>query len=357
MAQSEQLETANQVTAGRPRRRRLITGIVAVTLVAGALAAVHGGATSSAGATGSAGVAASLASDNAVAATNAQAMGGGRFGGGMAMAGRFAGGLTVSSISGDTIKATARAGQTVTITVTSSTKYTRAGAGITLSQIAKGDRIAVQGTRSSPTAITATAIQVILPTEFGVVTKVSGSTITLSSFNSTSRTVTVSGSTTYTRAGQAASLSDISTGTAIEAEGTTAADGSLSALRVVIETPRLLGQVTAVSGSTITISSASRSGTSTETVTTTESTTYFDTAGTAVKPSTIAKGTYIVAEGTLSADGKSMTALRITVMPTGRGGFAGHGSRGGGATGGGYGVPGQPGHGSTSGESPTGSGI
>jgi len=106
-------------------------------------------------------------------------------------------------------------------------------------------------------------------------------------------------------------------------EGTTNTDGSLSALLVTIQTPRLMGQVTAVStDGTYTITG--RMGTGSEMVTTTASTVYVNASGATVLPSSITTGTRISAEGTLSTDGKTMTATRITVLPAGSNGRGGH---------------------------------
>lgn len=231
------------------------------------------------------------------------------------MAGRFGGGFTVSGVSGDTITATVRGTQTITITVTSTTVYTMAGAPATLADIQQGSQIAVRGTGATRTAITATSIEVILPSERGVVTAVSGATLNLTGFDGRSQVVTVNGSTRYQEAGQTASVSNVASGTAIQAEGTTNADGSLSALLVTIQTPRLMGQVTLVQSGTYTITG--RVGSGAETVTTSSSTVYVDASGATVQPSTITTGTYITAEGTLSADGKTLGALRITVVPAG----------------------------------------
>jgi hypothetical protein len=236
---------------------------------------------------------------------------GGRLGsGGVARMGR---GLTVSSVSGNTITATGRGGQTVTITVDSNTKYTKAGATIALTDIQKGDKLAVQGSRTAQGAITATSITVVLPTEVGVVTGTGSSTLALTGFNGATHTVNISGSTRYQKAGQTASSSDVTTGTAVLVEGTTNTDGSINADLVTIQLPRVGGQVTATGTSSYTVSG--RNGNTSVTIDTSSSTTYVDPSGATVQPSTITNGTNILAEGTLSADGNTLTALRITVLP------------------------------------------
>jgi len=247
------------------------------------------------------------------------------------------GGLVVAGVNGNTITATGRASQAITVTVSATTVYTEAGQPASLSDVTPGVNIAVQstnagteGTGTNNTTITATAIYIILPSEAGVVTAVNGAT----------RTINVTGSTRYQSAGQPAALSNIMTGTAIVAEGTTDANGVLTAKVITIQIPRIGGQVTAVNGSSYTVSGRDST---TYTVNTTGSTTYVNptyvnpNGSSATTTPTIAKGAFIMAEGTLSTDGKTMTAQRI-----GFGRHGGHGRYGFGAQGlGGQGFGGQ----------------
>ena len=138
--------------------------------------------------------------------------------------------------------------------------------------------------------------------------------------------------TRYQKAGQSATLADITTGSAIMAEGTSNSDGSLTAMLVTIQLPHLGGKVTAINGSSYTVSGR---GGSTYTITATPSTTYSTPAaatGTTAAAAAITTGSYIEAEGTLSTDGKTLTALHIVILPAG-GRFGGPGS-------GGFGGPG-----------------
>jgi hypothetical protein len=252
----------------------------------------------------------------------------GRFGGGHGGFGR-GGGLTVTGVSGNTITATGRGGQTITVQVSATTAYTEAGASASFSDVKTGSIIAVQGSfaNTSGTTINATGVTIVLPTEAGVVTNVNGDTLTITGFDGTTHTVTLNGSTRYQKAGQSAAQSDVTTGTAIEVEGTLNSDGSLSAVRVTIQTPRLDGQVSAVNGSSYTIKGR---GGSTYTVASTSSTVYVNADGSAATASAVKSGVSISAEGTLSSDGKTLTALRIVILPA-RGAFGprGHGRFGG----------------------------
>jgi hypothetical protein len=230
-------------------------------------------------------------------------------------------------VSENTITATGRRGQTVTVQVSTTTTYTEAGAGASLADIHPGSLIAVRGSlagTSAPT-INATRVAILLSMKAGVVTNVSGTTLTLTGFDGASHTVSVTDQTRYQKAGASAALSDVTTGTAIVAAGTLDSSGTLTAVRVLIRVPTIRGEVTGVSGSSYTV--AVRFGT-TYTVNATSSTTYVNRDGTAASASAVTAGTYIAAQGTLSADGKTLTAQRIVVLPagTGRGfGFRRHG--------------------------------
>jgi len=241
--------------------------------------------------------------------------------------GQFGRGLTVTAVSGNTISATGRGGQAITVQVTANTTYSMAGASAVLSDIQTGSMIAVRSATtngsSTSTTIAATSVTILLPTQGGVVTGVSGTTLTVTGFDGATHTITVSASTRYQKAGQAATLADIAAGTSIAAEGTRNADGSLAAVRVTIQVPRIHGQVTAVNGTQYTVSD--RDG-STSTVVTTGSTTYSNADGTVATVSVLKVGAAIDAEGSLSPDGKTLTALRIAVEPTGAG--TGHGPDG-----------------------------
>jgi hypothetical protein len=235
--------------------------------------------------------------------------------------------LAVTGVSGDTITATGRRGQTVTVQVSATTAYTEAGASASLADIHAGSVIAVRGSvaGTSATTINATNVAILLSREAGVVTNVTGNTITLTGFDGASHTVDVTDQTRYQKAGASAALSDVTSGAAIVAAGTLDTNGTLTAVRVMIRVPHIAGEVTAVNVSSYTVTA--RFGT-TYTVNATSSTTYVNPGGTATSASAVKVGTYIAAQGTLSADGKTLTAQRILVAPAGPGrgfGFRRHG--------------------------------
>lgn len=356
----ETFESVPQQPAPRQNRSRRwgrIAGAAALAgAVAGGLALTHGQGSGTIGAanaaTGSTPAAKTIASGTTSTTSGTQPAvpgpggmpgsgGPGRFGG-MGGFGGMAGGigLTVTGVSGNTITATGPFSRNVTITVTGSTTYTEAGSTVSLAAVQKGEQIAVRGTRTSPGVLTATSVSILLPREGGLVTGVSGDTITTSGMNGKSESILVTAATKYQKAGTTATLTDVTPGVAINAEGTQNSDGSLTAQVVMIEMPRAMGQVTAVTSGSYTLSG--RNG-SALTVTTSGSTTYVSPTGSTVQASAITSGTYIMAEGTLSADGKTLAATRITVLPAGsNGGWGGHGMGGFGHRGGGPGGMGSP---------------
>lgn len=245
-------------------------------------------------------------------------------------------GLTVTSVSGQTITATQPSGASVTVKVTSSTVYTRAEKTISLSDIKAGDVIHAIGTRNSDGSITATRVEIELPHYDGQVKSISGSTITIQDTDGTHVIHTSSG-TTVVKAGQTASLSDIATGSQIVAEGTKNSDGSLNAEAIRIVLPMAGGQITSISGSTITVSDPRDSGVTSIHVT--SSTRYvtvtMGTSGptqTAASFSDLKTGVHIRVEGTKASDG-SLTADVVYIMPNAPAGFGGqmggHGGNGG----------------------------
>ncbi len=236
--------------------------------------------------------------------------------------GRGAMGLTVTKVSGSLITAKRQDGAAVTIHVSSSTTYERAGKQVSLSAVTAGELIGVMGQRNSDGSINATRVIIVLPGYRGQVTAVSGSTITITDPRGT-HTIHVSSATTYTTDGGAASsLSAVVKGSEIEAIGTKNSDGSLNAEAVEIETPRVGGKVSAVSGTTITVTDPR----GTETIHVSASTRY-DTVTmgangpvtTASSLSAVKAGVYVMAEGTRNSDG-SLNAQTVYIMTAPAGG-------------------------------------
>jgi hypothetical protein len=177
----------------------------------------------------------------------------------------------------------------------------------------------------------------------GTITAVNGDTITVkpdadqagSTEYTAVTTINLTSSTQY-RSGDTATTTrpTISVGEYIIAEGTVSSDGkTLTATQVSVgqfggghggpgrvSGPHADGTVTAVNGDAITVKAdADQAGTNEYTAVTTivlTSTTQYNgdhgSAGTTTRP-TITAGQYIVAEGTLSSDGTTLTATNISL--------------------------------------------
>lgn len=140
------------------------------------------------------------------------------------------GDVTITAINGSDLSLKTDDGWTRTITVASGTTITRAGKTIAVGDLKAGDQIVFAEQKGTDGTYTITAIRVVVPTVFGQVTKIDGSTITVQTRGGTTETIHVGSGTTYTVNGVTnPSLSDIKVGDGIVAQGTQRSDGSLDA--------------------------------------------------------------------------------------------------------------------------------
>jgi len=152
---------------------------------------------------------------------------------GHGMGGRGFGETTITAISGSNLSLKTEDGWTRTIAVSSSTTIAKGGKTVAIGDLTVGDRIVFLQTRNSDGSFSITSIQVVLPRVGGEVTARSASTITVKQPDGTSATIHVSSGTTYQVPGiTTPSLSDISVGMLVVAEGTLGSDGSLTATSV-----------------------------------------------------------------------------------------------------------------------------
>ena len=161
----------------------------------------------------------------------------GGFGGGFGGFGSFGnagiGGATITAIDGSNLSLKTADGWTRTITVTSTTKLSRAGQAISLADLKVGDEIGFRESKASDGTYTIDAVTIILPVIAGQITKISGNTITVKEFNGSTGTIHVSAATTFRVFGTAkATIADLKVGDTIGAQGTKASDGSLDAVTV-----------------------------------------------------------------------------------------------------------------------------
>ncbi|MER3403773.1 MAG: hypothetical protein C4289_00145, partial [Chloroflexota bacterium] len=142
------------------------------------------------------------------------------------------------------------------------------------------------------------------------ITAISGSNISLRTDDGWTRTITVTSSTTITKAGQTISVADLKVGDAIRFAEQRNSDGTYTITRIVVVVPTAAGVVTTVTDTTITITT--RDGMR-QTIGTTASTTYRvgDAPG---SRSDVTVGAVIVAAGERASDG-TLTAATVVVVP------------------------------------------
>lgn len=244
---------------------------------------------------------------------------------------RRVGELTVSSVSGQTITTKDASGATVTLKVSSSTQYTRLDKTVSLSAITAGEMIHADGTRNSDGSITASRVDIEVPTYGGQVTAISGTSITITDRQGTSHIIHTSTSTTVERADATSTVSAIATGDHIMASGVKNSDGSLNAEQIRVQLPHADGQIQSVTSSAITVKGW---GGNTVTIHLSANTQYMTLTQGANGPtrsattlSALKTGAYIAAEGVKNSDG-SLNAEVVVLLPgapTGgpHGGFGG----------------------------------
>jgi hypothetical protein len=154
------------------------------------------------------------------------------------------------------------------------------------------------------------------------ITAISGSSISLETADGWTRTITVDSGTTYSKSGATIALGDVKVGDQIAFRQTHEDDGSWTIDSIAVILPRLGGEVTAVSDSTITVTQRDDT---TATIKVTADTTY-SVAGATAKLADIKVGMFLVAEGTTNSDG-SLTATAVRAGDAGGHGFGGHGPR------------------------------
>jgi hypothetical protein len=138
--------------------------------------------------------------------------------------------ISITSIAGSSLDLTTADGWTRTIAVTGTTTITKAGATITVSDLAVGDLIRFAETKATDGTYSITKIVVVMPSLAGSVTAKTADTITITRRDGTTATIHVTSSTTYTVQGLTSpTLADIAVGAQVRAEGTLRTDGSLDA--------------------------------------------------------------------------------------------------------------------------------
>ncbi len=215
--------------------------------------------------------------------------------------------ISISAISGSSLSLKTDDGWTRTITVTDATTITRGGQAIKLGDLKVGDTIRLGQTRNADGSFTVTRIEVVVPMVVGTVTNTTSNGFTIKARDGLTRTITTSGTTTFRLGSGTGSLADVKVGATVLVAGAAAPDGSITAITVAISVPRIMGQVSAISGDTITVQCGD--GLTTK-VNVDAATTYVVNGVTNPGLKDITVGMRILVEGTQNADG-SLRALAI----------------------------------------------
>jgi hypothetical protein len=150
------------------------------------------------------------------------------------------------------------------------------------------------------------------------ITSIDGSSLSLATDDGWTRTIAVTDATTITKGGATITVGDLAVGDQIVFGQTRNADGTYTITAIHVVLPTIAGEVTAISGNTITVTQ--RGGT-TATIHVDADTTYKVEGVTDASLSDIKVGSIIVAEGTQRTDG-SLDAAAV------HSGFRGHDGRG-----------------------------
>ena len=238
--------------------------------------------------------------------------------------------ITITKIDGTKLSLQTSDGWTRTIDATGAA-ITKGGKTIAVSDLAIGNTITFREIRQTDGTYKITTIQVVMPTASGTVTAVTSGSVTISQPGGSTKTLTLTGSTTYTQGGAAATSSALVVGVRITAQGTVDSSGNFTAATVNISAAAVRGTVASKTATTIVVTTSPGK---TVTINVSSTTKYMVRGITAPTLNDVATGAFIVATGTLSADG-SLSATNVQAGFGGGPGFGGVGS----------GIPGGPGRG------------
>jgi hypothetical protein len=240
--------------------------------------------------------------------------------------------IAITKIEGTKLSLQTTDGWTRTIDATGAT-IMKGGKTIALTDLKLGDQINFRESRQSDGSYKITTIQVLVPTASGTVSSVGSDTVTIKQFDGSSRTLTLTGSTTYTQGGAAATKSALVAGVRISAQGTLDAAGNFTATAVTIAPSAVLGTVASKTPTTIVVTTTAGK---TVTVNISPSTKYSVRGVASPTLADVAVGYRIQAQGALNADG-SLTATVVQAAPNDQPGFGGGFGQGGGFGRGGFG--------------------
>jgi hypothetical protein len=219
----------------------------------------------------------------------------------------------VTSVSGDSITITGGQGFSRTILAGTTTTYTESGTPATLAAVTVGASISAKGTiDTNGTTLDALSVTIGHPvTVRGTVTTVTSSSVTINRLNGASGTYTISPTTVITEGAAVMTAASLVAGDKVSIVVNSSA--LTTAFKINIELAHLVGTVSAVSGTTITIIAGQGFS---RTVIVSLTTTY--TKGGA--PATLADvvvGVKIDAKGTIDTNGTTLDAVSVAITVPG----------------------------------------
>lgn len=218
----------------------------------------------------------------------------------------------VTAVSGNTITISDPQGFSRTVVVNSSTSYTANGAAGTVADVTVGSKISAEGT-IDPNKTSLDALTVAIGSDEhsnavdGVITAFTSSSVTVQSHNGTLTTFTLTSTTTFTEGSTTLSASNLAVGERVNVKVSSSAP--TTALSIRIHLAELDGNVTAVSGNSITMTNHQGSS---QTIVVSASTTYRQDGASATLANVVV-GSKIRAEGTLAADQTTLNALTVKI--------------------------------------------
>ncbi|MGC9154479.1 MAG: DUF5666 domain-containing protein [Ferrimicrobium sp.] len=210
----------------------------------------------------------------------------------------------VIAVTSSTLTVQTRGGVTRSLQLSTSTRYLQGTATVSSGVIRVGTFVRVKTHQSS-----ATVVRILEARTAGVVTSISGGSITITNDHGLTRTLVTSSATAYREAGSVVTPTALRVGELITALGTPQSNGAeLDATAIVIALGHFRGTITGINGSVVTLGLA---GGTTATVTLSGSTTYRQ-AGATVSESALTVGQRVVAVGTITGT-NAMTAEKVVI--------------------------------------------
>ncbi|MEO8229278.1 MAG: DUF5666 domain-containing protein [Chloroflexota bacterium] len=210
--------------------------------------------------------------------------------------------ITIVRIAGSTIDLKTDDGWTRTITVTADTKIAKGGAAATLADLKVGDRVVLRQKRNADGTYAIVALTVPIPVVAGTVTAVAAASLTLKTRDGSSRTIELTGKTTYKLGRADGKKSDLKVGSIVVVTGTKGSANAFTAtaVRIQVRLDKVGGEVTAKTSDSLTLKQ--RDGSSV-TVKVGSDTKFVVRGAASAGLADIAVGMKVSAAGTRNADG------------------------------------------------------